>query len=97
MQDYCRKQGIWAFAALVVYDGDEEALKNFTKAALLRRDEWPSLTMALVENHLKGQKDWRQADNATKWMRDVADKIARKEAKTADARDLDVSKNDALV
>ena len=96
VQDYCRKLGIWAIAALVVYDGDEEALKNFTKAALLRRDEWPSLTMALVENHLKGQKDWRQADNATKWMRDVADKIARKEAKTADARDLDVSKNDAL-
>ena len=69
--------------------GLREALKGFARDALgpgeyLQRQvsgEWievdkvHALTKALVENHLKGWKDWRQADNPLAWIASVARSI----------------------
>ena len=93
-QKHCIQLGIWTVAELVVYDGDEDALKNFAKKALgsgsywtyeirgqrIRVEKLPVLERALVENHLRGWKDWRNATNPQSWVADVARKIAEYQA-----------------
>jgi len=75
-QGWYIRVGVWATAALAVYDADVDALKIFTRLAFgdqtywdfkmpngqkISVEIWPVLSKALVESHLKGWKDWRNA------------------------------------
>ncbi len=44
-------------------------------------DKWQSLSQALVENKLNGQKDWRDAKSPVKWVKARTNQIASKEAR----------------
>jgi hypothetical protein len=41
-------------AALAVHDADIEALRNLACWVLLDGEQWPQLSLALVESHLRG-------------------------------------------
>lgn len=72
--------GIWAVGALAVYDGDQAWLKEFTGRALGNPRLWQTLSKALVENHLRGWSDWRDAEDPYAWIKKVSHDIARQEA-----------------
>jgi hypothetical protein len=93
-QKRCQQVGIWAIAALAVYDPDPEALKNSARLALgsgvylsikmgsqhLQVEKLPVLSRALVENHLRGWRDWRDAEDPQAWIAGVARSIAKRVA-----------------
>lgn len=96
-QKRCSLLGKWAIAGLAVYDGDGTALKNFTELALGPGDHFvgrikgvpvhdpiekvPLLSLALIENHLNGLRDWRHAHNPQAWVAEVTRNLAADEAK----------------
>lgn len=99
LQNRCIRVGNWAIAALAVYDDDQRALRNFS--GIVRTSE-EILARALVENHLRGWKDWRDPDkdgntrNPEAWIRSRAFEIAAEEAKSADAPDDTISRRDVF-
>jgi hypothetical protein len=75
-----RKLGRWAVAALAVYDDNEAALRNIAQLVVGKSSAWPQLSRALVENHLKGWRDWRQSEDPQKWVAKVARHLMNEDA-----------------
>jgi hypothetical protein len=108
-QGWYIRVGIWATAALAVYDADKDALKNCTWLAFgnqthlefkmpngqkISVEIWPVLSKALVENHLKGWKDWRNVKGdpqayIARVARNIAWEQAQAEAAEANTIPLD--------
>jgi hypothetical protein len=83
-QKRCKYVGVWSHAALAVYEADVVSLRIFSRAVLGKDEHWPYyLSRALVENHLRGWRDWRNSKDPQAYIARVARAIAEAEAKSA--------------
>jgi hypothetical protein len=60
-----------------VWAGEEDCLKSFARFIAGSPDKWLPLSSALVENRLRGQKDWRQSLSPAKWLRTTTNNIVQ--------------------
>jgi hypothetical protein len=72
-KDLCPVQ----FCEAMVWIGDEKCLRMMSECIAGTKDKWLPVSRALVENHLVGQKDWRDAKSPAKWVKTVANTIPR--------------------
>jgi hypothetical protein len=84
LQRRCLRDCIFAHAGLALYDQDIEALQEFSKAVLGDAKQYPAMSKALVENHLKGWRDWRNANDPAAWIGKVARAVIEKEQREDD-------------
>jgi hypothetical protein len=56
-----------------------DTLRTLTLFIAGGEEKWPAFLQALIENNLKGQKDWRQANSPALWVRGATNRIAAKE------------------
>jgi hypothetical protein len=71
------------YSAAMVWAGRKDCLESFARFITGSSDKWLALSSALVENHLKGQKDWRHSYSPVKWVKGVTNNIAEKESRTS--------------
>jgi hypothetical protein len=80
-QRRCVKLCAFVHAALAIYDEDITALRKFSNFVVSDAEQWPALSKALVESHLRGWKDWRQANDPPAWVASVTRNISETERK----------------
>ena len=80
LQQRCKDVCAMLYSEAAVWAGQENCLKSFARFIAGSGDKWQPLASALVENRLRGQKDWRHASSPAKWVKRVTDTIAEKES-----------------
>jgi len=83
VQQRCKDLCAMLLGELLVCCGDVDCLRIFSKHVAGSADRWQSLSRALTENRLFGQKDWRQASSPAKWVSRTTNNIAAKESRTS--------------
>jgi hypothetical protein len=69
------------YVKAAVWANEVETVKSVAQFMTGSSDKFQSLSQALVENGLNGNRDWRQATSPAQWVKRVANRRAKKESR----------------
>jgi hypothetical protein len=78
-QQRCKDRCVMVVADLLICTGDVECIQILSRYIAGSAGKWPLFSRAVVENHLSGKKDWREANSPAKWVKTTTNNLADKE------------------
>jgi hypothetical protein len=69
VQQRCKDCCVMLVADLLICTGDVDCIQILSRYIAGSAEKWLSFSTAIVENHLSGQKDWREANSPAKWLK----------------------------
>jgi hypothetical protein len=83
VQQRCKDCCVMLAVDLLICTGDVQCIQLLSHYIAGSTEKWQCFSSAIVENHLSGQKDWRQAKSPAKWVKTATNNLADKERRVA--------------